>query len=106
MWAITRDEPTPTQRSHARGEGVTSLSIQQFKKRLLNSEQYLEARLHYRFGSATDPENGSDRLPEDEYVEQQLTRIQSNDSYTIGEICDLVTQGNTVVLLVVSHLWN
>ena len=99
MWAITRDEPTPTQRSHARGEGVTALSIQQFKKRLLNSEQYLEARLHYRFGSATDPENGSDRLPEDEYVEQPLTRIHSNDSYTIGEICDLVTQGNTVVLL-------
>ena len=96
---VTLDEPTPSQRSHARKDGVTALSIQEFKRSLLNSQQYLESRWNYRFGSSADPEDGSSRLAEEEYVKQPLTAIQSTDSYTIVDICEMLGQGRIVVLI-------
>ena len=99
MRAITLSEPTPQQRSFAKGNGVTALSFQEFKRGLLDSQQYLESRWRYRFGSATDPEGGSSHLPEEEYVEQPLTMIDSNTSYTVNEICNLLKQGKVVVLI-------
>ena len=95
---VTLNDPTPLQRSTARQEGIEALSIQDFKRRLLDSRQYLEARWQYRFGSATDPESDSYRLPDDEYVQLPLTPIGSTESYSIRNICDLLTEGNTVVL--------
>ena len=96
---VTLDEPNPLQRSHARKEGVTALSIQEFKRSLLNSQQYLEARWNFRFGSATDPEDGNYRLSEEEYVKQPLTPIGSTVSHTIRDICEMLDQGQTVVLI-------
>ena len=99
LWSVTQEEPTPHQRSHARGSGVTALSYQEFKRRLLNSAQYLDARLKYRFGSAADPDDGSHRLREDEYVQLPLVPIGSSESYSVRDICDLLTDGKTVVLV-------
>ena len=99
LWIVTRDDPTAMQRSSAREDGITALALEEFKRRLLNSQQYLEARWKYRFGSATDPEDGSSQLPDEEYVEQPLTHYESTKSYSIREICDLLYQGRTVVLL-------
>ena len=99
LWSVTKDEPTPQQRSYAKGNRVTALSFQQFKRRLLDSEQYLEARWQYRFGSAADPEDGSHRLQDDEYVQLPLIPIGSNESYSIRDICDLLCNGKTVVLV-------
>ena len=96
---VTLEEPTPHQRSHARGSGIIALSIQEFRRGLLNSQQYLESRWQYRFGSATDPESGNSRLSDEEYVEQPLTRFKSTESYTIKDICDLLALGRTVILI-------
>ena len=95
---ITQDDPTPQQRSYARGQGITALSIQEFRRGLLESQQYLESRWKCRFGSATDPEDGSSILPEDEYVKQPLTAINADVSYEVKDICSMVAEGKTVVL--------
>ena len=99
---VTLDEPTPMQRSHARGSGITALSYQEFKGGLLDSHQYLNSRWNYRFGSATDPEGENYQLPDEEYVEQPLTRVASSKSYSIGDICELLTQGHTSYWLALS----
>ena len=99
MRIVTLHEPTPQQRSGARQEGITAVSLQEFKRSLLDSQHYLEARWDYRFGSATDPDNGNYRLPEDEYVQQPLTPIGSSESYSVSDICDLLRQGRTVILV-------
>ena len=52
---------------------------------MLNSQQYLESRWKYPFGSATDPEGGGYQLFEDEYVEQPLTLIDSSETYAIDD---------------------
>ncbi len=96
---VTLNDPTALQRSTARQEGIEALSIQEFKRRLLDSPQYLEARWQYRFGSATDPESDSYRLPDDEYVQLPLTPIDSTESYSIRQISDLLNGGKTVVLI-------
>ena len=96
---ITRDDPTPSQRSHAREFGVTTLSLREFRRGLLNSQQYLEARWHYRFGSATDPDSGAHQLSDEEYIRQPLTDIRSNDTYSIRDISGLLGEGRTLVLV-------
>ena len=95
---VTRDEPTPDQRSFARGQGITAVSLREFQKDLLNSQKYLEARWQYRFGSAVDPESGGSHLSDEEYIPQPLMRSDSTQSYSIKDICDLLLNGTTVVL--------
>ena len=99
LWAIGRDEPTPQQRSHARDSSVEAQSMQEFKRRLLDSRYYLEARWNYRFGSANDPESGSYQLSDEEWIEQPLVPTGSGDNYTINDICNLLKDGKTVVLV-------
>ena len=99
LWIVAKEEPTPDQRSYARGFGITALSLHEFKRRLLDSTQYLEARWAYRFGSATDPGDGNFQLSEEEYVEQPLTDFISSVPYSINEICDLLKTKKTIVLI-------
>lgn len=99
LWIVTRDDPTALQRSSAREDGITALAFEEFKRRLLDSRQYLNARWRYRFGSATDPEDGNSQLLEEEYVAQPLTLYGSTESYTVREICELLCQGRTIVLV-------
>ena len=95
---VTFHDPTPDQRTFSRGNGVTALSLQECKKGLLDSQQYLEARWKYRFGSASNPEDGSYVLSEEEYVEQPLMPSNSDESFSVSEICDLLQRGRTIVL--------
>ena len=95
---VTLHEPTPDQRSNARGLGIAALSLQEFRRGLLDSSQYIESRRDYRFGSASDPEDGKRTLPEDEYVTQPLTRTGSNESYSISDVCGLLNNKKVVVL--------
>ena len=99
LWAIGSDEPTPQQRSHARGNRITALSFQEFKRKLLDTPQYLEARWQYRFGSATNPADGSTHLAEDEYIGLPLINIETKESYSTRDIGNLLINGRTVVLI-------
>ena len=95
---VTLSDPSPQQKSNARGNGVTALSLEEFKRGLIESRQYLEARWKYRFGSASDPNDGSFELPEEEYIEQPLMPNSSEQSYSVEEICQLLREGSTIVL--------
>ena len=95
---VTLHEPTPDQRSNARGLGIAAISLQEFRRGLLDSSQYLESRRDHRFGSASDPEDGKRTLPDDEYVTQPLTRTGSSESYSIADVCGLLNQRKVVVL--------
>ena len=98
-WIVTKEEPTPDQRSHARGLGITTHSLQEFKRRLLDSRQYLEARWVYRFGSANDPEDNSYQLDDEEHIDQPLTDLTSGASYSINRICSLLNDKKAIVLV-------
>ena len=99
LWIVTLNEPTPEQRSNASGLGINALSLHEFQRRLLDSRQYLEARWKYRFGSVSDPEDGSYQLPEDEYVEQPLIPTESDEPYSINDICGRLKDGDTIALI-------
>ena len=99
LWSVTNNEPTTAQRTTARGHGITALSFKAFKTRLLDSQQYLQARWHYRFGSAADPDSGSTNVAEDEYIRLPLNDINAEKSYSIREICDLLYDGQTIILV-------
>ena len=96
---VTMHEPTPEQRTNASGNGIIALSLQEFRRGLLYSRQYLEARWNYRFGSTSDPEDGSYRLSEDEYVEQALVLANSTTSYSVNDICSYLKDGKVIVLV-------
>ncbi len=99
LWIITGQEPTPQQRTAARKDGVTILSLDQFRARLLDAETYLNARWAYRFGSASDPESGSLTLADEEYVPIPITDIATGETHTIASIADLLVGGRASVLL-------
>ncbi len=99
LWIVTGQEPTPQQRTAAKKDGVTILSLDQFGARLLDAERYLNARWAYRFGSTSDPETGSLTLADEEYVQIPITDIATGDAHTIVSIADLLVQRKVVVLL-------
>ena len=95
---VTLHEPTSDQRSHARGLGVTALSLHEFRRGLLDSRQYIESRRKYPFGSASDPEDGNRTLQDNEYITQPLTRTESSESFSITDLCSLLKDKRVVVL--------
>ena len=98
LWIVTKHEPTPEQRTQAKGARIRALSLEEFQRQLVDARQYLEARWQYRFGSANDPEEGGHRLPDNEYVAQPLTRNGSSDEYSVSDICRLLISGTAIVL--------
>lgn len=77
-WIVTRDEPTPDQRSAVReainktpGTVLHIESFRTFSARLVDAAAYLSNRENYRFGSAHDPGTGGAK-PEAAYVAAAL----------------------------------
>lgn len=99
LWIVTEGEPTPQQRTAARNNGVTIISLDQFQARLLDASSYLKARWSYRFGSASDPATGSLTLSEEEYVPISITDVLTGEEHSVSSIADLLLRGRTVVLL-------
>ena len=95
---VTLYDPTPEQRSNARGLGITALSLHEFRRALLDSRQYIESRRNYRFGSASDPEDGNRTLLDNEYVAQPLTHTGSTESYSVADLCSLLNEKKVIVL--------
>lgn len=99
-WFITRDEPTADQRQVANRHRdiINTLSFSQFQARLVDSRTYLSLRDQYAFGSVRDPGTGQ-RDTTIEYVSLDLAKGDSRDVVSRSDIVDLVSKGNTVVLL-------
>lgn len=98
MWIITPDEPIAEQRSLAKKDAITILSIEQFESRLFDAPTYLDLRWKYPFGSATDPDSERPILPDDEYIPLPLKDFNERTHYDLDEIADLILSGKRVVL--------
>ena len=99
-WFITRDEPTADQRKEAdkyRHE-INTLSFAHFQSRLVNSRGYLSARANYAFGSVRDPATGK-LDPRIEYVPIDLTDRSNHTMVSPEQLREMVSAGQTVVLL-------
>ena len=99
-WFITKDEPTADQRkvTDKYRQDVNSLSIEQFRSRLINSSGYLAARNEHAFGSVRDPATGTIN-PTIEYVPLDLIKLKDGTIVSPSDLCELVSSGQTVVLL-------
>ena len=100
-WFVTRDEPTADQRGIkvGRDNNIAILSLNEFQSRLVDSREYLSARVNYAFGSVRDPETG-DLAPRVKYVPLDIVRRDSSDHLVSHEdLTQLVSNGATVVLL-------
>ncbi len=98
LWIVTFFEPTSEQRTVARKDTVTILSLEQFESRLLQAEAYLNLRWKYPFGSATDPDSDGPILPDDEYVPLPLTDVGSGHSFDVDSVADLLEKSGKVLL--------
>lgn len=98
-WFVTREEPTAEQRSVAtHASGVHALSFLQFQSRLIDSNGYLTARDHYRFGSVRDPATG-DQEPNVKYVPLDLKVETSTEVISDQRLLSMIDEGRRVVLL-------
>ncbi len=86
-WFITRDEPSPDQRTVIRekSSSVTALSFAQFQSKLIDVGSYLSLRVNYPFGSVRDPANPSSR-EEIEYVSLDLVEVATQAVWSVAEI--------------------
>lgn len=98
-WIVTLHEPTPAQRTLAKKDRVSILSLDQFRAKLLDATMYLNLRWKYRFGSAADPESGAAALHEEEYLPLPIVDAESGQDLSIDQMADLVLSGKCLVLL-------
>lgn len=99
LWMITYFEPTAEQKAAARPNGVTLMSVRQFRAALVDGGAYLAARWAYRFGSATDLAAESTRVPEDEYVPVTISDISGGSTYSVRDLVEELLRGEILVLL-------
>ena len=99
-WFITRDEPTADQRDvgEKHRQDINILSMEQFRSRLIDSHGYLSARDDYAFGSVRDPVTGKHNTSVT-YVPIDIQKVGYDGVVSPQSLCDLVTEGGTVVLL-------
>lgn len=99
LWIVTKNEPTPDQRSTVRADGITILSLDQLRRRLLDGSTYLKLRSRYRFGSAADPATGASLLPDEEYVRLPMQDTSTGENYTVKSLASCLLEGEVVLLL-------
>ena len=99
LWAVTLDEPTADQKEYAKRSAVVTVSVAEYRRALINAEQYFDLRSRYRFGSAADPESHSQKLPEDEYVPSGIVDVDTGERASVKSIARLLEHGDLVVLI-------
>lgn len=99
LWIVTENEPTADQRTEAQGKNIDILSLQQFERKLIDVDAYLETRKNYRFGSATDPDTDSYDLSKVKYQETVIRDEISGVGLSISQVSDLLLEGEQIVLL-------
>ncbi|WP_437547520.1 hypothetical protein WME97_46300 [Sorangium sp. So ce367] len=98
LWMITQKEPTADQRTYARQNSVELLSLQEFRRRIIDGPKYTSARANAPFGSAADPTNES---PSTTRIRYQPTAIRDNDglTLTIAQVANSLLSREQFVLL-------
>lgn len=104
-WFITLHEPLAEQREivlniqkNLKHGIINALSYDQFRGKLIDTHQYLEARKTYKFGSIADPETGNTNH-EPEYIPLGLTEKNNGALWEIAGVSRDLKLGKKFVLL-------
>jgi hypothetical protein len=100
-WLITKYEPTADQRTAVQAIGnhqVQICSLDVFQRSIIDTNGYLSARENHFFGSVLDPETRSIR-PTIEYIPLDIIEQDTNQLFSINDICEKLTDGESFTLL-------
>lgn len=112
-WLITQKQLDAQHVEHARKNGVTVLTFEQFKRRFFDGREYIAKREIASFGSARNPSDNSITISNDVYVPLPMVISDKvvvknkkgkhfEEQYSpidIKGLCELVEDGNIVVLV-------
>lgn len=99
LWIVTLEEPTADQRTYCRANGVEILSLTEFRRRIIDANQYLEIRQNHPFGSASDPQSNSSDLSKVKYQPIAIHNDSSGQSTAITDVADMLLNRQQVLLL-------
>ncbi len=74
-WLITELQLAAEHVKYAREHGVKLMTLEQFRNRFFDAEEYVQKRRRAPFGSARNLVDGSITVPEDEYVDLPLIEM-------------------------------
>lgn len=104
-WFITLQEPLAHQRdivcdyqNKLKRGIINALSYDQFRGKLIETREYLEARRRFKFGSIADPETGNINH-EPEYIPLGLTEKSNGALWEIARVSGELKSGKKFVLL-------
>lgn len=98
-WFVTREEPTPDQRSVAEAtqSKVVAISFDQFRSKLIDAAAYIRERERYAFGSIKDPDSGS-TTETNSYVQLDIIQHPDNTMLTVNDISNALKDGLRFIL--------
>lgn len=99
LWIVTEYEPTADQRSEAKRNEIEILSLAQFERKILDADGYMELRLKYRFGSATDPDTDSPDVSSTTYQATAIRDEAAKCSLSVTEVASALGEGRHLLLL-------
>jgi hypothetical protein len=100
LWEITREDPTADQREHARKHNVAIMSLDEFKRQVIDGTGYLQSRATYRFGSATDPKReDSDDTSNLKWQPVSIRREGASTPLALRDVTNALVAGSFVGLL-------
>jgi hypothetical protein len=108
LWLITERPLDPLHIKHCNENAVKAITAADFVRRSFDGSAYLSKRSTYRFGSATNPADGTPSAVSDPYVDlpMSISAFSGGDALPEGgsvieldKLIDRLEQGATVVLL-------
>lgn len=99
LWFVTLHEPTGDQRTFGRNNGIDVLSLEEFRRRIIDATGYLELRRNYPFGSATDPETDSPDLSSVKYEPVAIRSGSDEDNADVDTVVERLIHKGVVLLL-------
>ena len=94
---VTRDPPSQSLVTTAKGQRVNALSVDQLERSFFDYNKYRYVRLSRPFGSAVDPLSGEkDELP---YIPVHYAELGRNRTYTIHDLAAALLRQRRIILL-------
>lgn len=97
---VTKEEPTADQVKFGRERSIAVLSLGELSRRLLDAGQYLNLRVQYPFGSATDPKTDSSDTWELPYEPVAIRKMGDlTTALSVRDLAGELARGRVVCLL-------
>lgn len=98
-WFITKDEPTPDQRTVANsGYLTTAISYNKFQSKIIDVHSYRNCRENYPFGSIRDPKTGDQKYLGD-YINIKLSELNNqNEEWNLSDIVSKLLKGDSIII--------